>query len=125
MLDKRTELVLFAITKKCEEGSYKVLDSADLINQLPKQYKMDNEGLRDIINFLCEREYIKCKYSDNSVYCVAPLPKGRLYGESRVKEKRTRKSVFASTILSLIAAMIGGAMGSFLFFYLNSMFNFI
>lgn len=112
MLDKRTELILSAINTKCEEGSYKVMEAADILSQLPKQYAMDGEGLSDIINYLCDREYLKCKYSDSKVYCLSPLPKGRLYQENAATEKKQRFSYKKLLIWAFIGSVLGGALGA-------------
>lgn len=115
MLDKRTEKALSIINTQCEEGSYKVLDANELLSLFPAKYRPDREGLNDIINYLCEREYIKIKYSDDKVYCLSPLPKGRLYHENAVLEQKNKFSYNRLVLAAFIGSVFGGLLGAALY----------
>lgn len=112
MLDKRTESVLLAINGMCEEGSYKIIEIADLLDNIPHKLRPDRDGLADIITYLEEREYIKCKYSDENVYCLAPLPKGRLYKETMEEELKSRFSYGRLVVMAFLGSVLGGALGA-------------
>jgi hypothetical protein len=112
MLDKRTEMLLIAINNRCGEGSYKVLEKSELINAFPQKFRPDNEGLSDMVNFLCEREYLKCKYSDDNVFCLSPLPKGRLYHENSLNEQKNKFSYRRLVVTAFIGSVLGGVLGA-------------
>ncbi len=112
MLDKRTEMVLLTINGFCEEGSYKIINCEDLLSRIPPKMRPDKEGLADIISYLEEREYIKCKYSDENVYCLAPLPKGRLYKETLEEEMKSRFSYGRLVVMAFLGSVLGGALGA-------------
>lgn len=112
MLDKRTSSVLNSINKMCEEGTYKVLEAEELIKSLPVKFVIEADGLRQMINYLKEREYINIKYSDDTVYCLCPLPKGRLYFERENFEKRDSKQKFKEFLwTAFFGAMAGSIIG--------------
>lgn len=112
MLDKRTEKMLSIINTQCEEGSYKILEIDELLSLLPSKYHLDREGLKDIINYLCEREYIKSKYFDEKVYCISPLPKGRLYHENAVLEIKNKFSYKKLVFAAFLGSVFGGILGA-------------
>lgn len=112
MLDKRTEILLNNINKSCEKGSYKVLEKKELLCGFTEKYRPDKDGLSDMINFLCEREYIKCKYTDEKVFCIAPLPKGRLYHENILLEKKNKFSYKRLVFTAFLGSVLGGILGA-------------
>lgn len=112
MLDKRTVILLSAINRSCEEGSYKVLETSDLLSAFPVKYRPDKDGLADMIHFLCDREYIKCKYSDEKVFCIAPLPKGRLYHENALSEQKSKFSYKKLVFMAFLGSVLGGMLGA-------------
>ncbi len=112
MIDKRTEILLGAINKCCEEGSYKVLEKSELLATFPVKYRPDGDGLCDMVNYLCEREFVKCKYSDENVFCLAPLPKGRLYHENRVEEQKSKFSYRKLVFMAFLGSVLGGMLGA-------------
>ena len=112
MLDERTNILLKFINEYCKDQSYKVLDIDELKSAYPERFKMDREGISQIVQYLKNREYIAVKYSDNEQYCLSPLPKGRQYFEAqterllneRLERNKTAKIVFWA---SLIGAFLG------------------
>ena len=52
MLDKRSEYLLRLINESCKEGSYQVLEVDDLVRDMPKKYKIDAEGILQIVGYL-------------------------------------------------------------------------
>jgi hypothetical protein len=65
-----------------------------------------------MMEYLKVREYIKCKYSDDKVYCVAPLPKGRLYHENALIEQKNRFSYKRLVFTAFLGSVLGGALGA-------------
>lgn len=114
MLDKRTAAVLGAINDACGEGSYKILAIGELIESVPARYRADEEGVRQIVDYLREREYVSVKYSDERELCVCPLPRGRQYFENEERDRKEGRKKFESYLLvaflgAMIGALIGGA----------------
>jgi hypothetical protein len=112
MIDKRTEILLDAINRSCQKGSYQVIEKSSLINSFPAKLRPDPEGLADMVSYLCDREYIRCKYSDENVFCLAPLPKGRLYHENAQSEQKNKFSYKRLVIAAFLGSVLGGALGA-------------
>ena len=91
MLDKRCEELLRIVNKECQEGSYKVLEVDDLIRLMPKKFKVDFDTISQLMGYLKTGEYVSVKYSDNEVFCVSPLPRGRRIFEVEQEEKNSNK----------------------------------
>ena len=68
-----------------------------------------------MLQYLKEHEYIDVRYADKErgVYCLYPLPAGRLYAESvtneQAKEARELKRILLATFLS---AFVGATLGA-------------
>ena len=111
MLDKQTSILLANLNSICQDGSYKVIDKKDLINLNSKKNKLDEDSLKAMIEHLQERNYLSIKYSDDKVYCLSVLPKGRLFDEKSkelAKEKRKyNKLIIVTLSLSSIASFVG------------------
>ena len=123
MLDKRSFKLLDVILKICgEDGSYKIIEFADISRAMLPRYKIDNENILQIIKFLAAAELIDIKYTDENVICVAILPKGRIYEEERSTQKQNKILgkgmvffiIFGSFLAGILGAIIGGLIGSFL-----------
>ena len=91
MLDKRSEVLLRIINKECNEGSYKVIDVDDILRLMPNRFKVDLETINQLMNYLKSGDYISIKYSDNEVFCVSPLPRGRRMFELEKEERHLSK----------------------------------
>ena len=111
MLDKRSKKLLDVLLKKCgEDGAYKILEIEDI--QRAVRLKMDSEGLDHAMKFLAVQEMIDVKYNDEKVYCIAILPKGRLYEETRVNEKRGSKMSRLVVLVIVASAFVGAFLGT-------------
>ena len=110
MLDKRSHLLLSRIVELCADGRYKIVEERDLLACFPQKYGTDGEGLAHILRFLREHGYIDVKYAEEGVYCLSPLPEGRMYDE-RVKRERG-ESLKRRTYL-FIFTLIGAFLGAF------------
>ena len=112
MLDRRSEALLRIINEECREGTYKVIEVEDVLRAMPKKFKIDQDGISQIMNFLSNSDYISVKYKDDVVYCVSPLPRGRKVFEIEEDEKRDkkRKKLKNIFVISLILILSFGAM---------------
>ena len=103
MLDKRSAKMMSALLQFCADGSYKIIEIRDLVKAMLPRYKFDADGISQVIKYLAGNEMIDVKYSDENVYCIAVLPKGRVYEESETKTKKS------STVGGwLIAILVSG-----------------
>ena len=111
MLDKQTSTLLANLNAICQDGSYKVIEKNELINSVSKKNKIDEDALKAMIEHLQERNYLSIKYSDDKVYCLSVLPKGRLFEEKSkelANEKRKfNKLVVITLSLSSVASFVG------------------
>ena len=114
MLDKRTEQLLSVITGLCGEDGFKVLSADELAEKLPKNLRVRAEDIADMVSFLVEREYVACKYNDASEFCLKMLPKGRLYEENAIEEKKGKFSYKRIVWLGLFGSFLGGTLGGVL-----------
>ena len=115
MLDERTSILLDKINEICGEGGYKIAEESELLSCFPASMKSDKDELKRILYYLEERRYIDVKYAEEGVYCLCPLPEGRLYFENarekRFEGARRRREIFLTTALG---AFTGGLLGSLL-----------
>ena len=88
MLDIKSKLVLKILVKECPNGAYKIVESKDIISSLPSRYRVDNDGLDNILIYLERQEYISIKYDDEGVYCLCVLPYGNEVLEDEHYKKR-------------------------------------
>ena len=117
MLDRQSRKMLDFLFEKCgEDGAYKILEISDLKGKLGS--KASAETVCQVMKFLKGLEHIDIKYSDESVYCVAVLPKGRLYEETHTKIKSgqalTKGTIALIIVGSFCAALAGTLLGSVL-----------
>ena len=117
MLDKRTQKLLNHVLSLCgEDGTYKVLEISDLISGLAPRFKVDKEGLEQMMQYLYASQMIDVKYTDENVYCIMVLPKGRIYEEEKLAASKTKAIgkglafliIFGSFLAAIIGAVVGG-----------------
>ena len=106
MLDKRTEIILMAINKECQSGSFQVIGVGDLIAALPKKYLPDQNLVTQCVNALAREGYIEVKYHDSEVFCLCPLPKGRMVYENKQEKKGVAKRYVLLSVLALLVLTI-------------------
>ena len=113
MLDKRTTALLAKINELCAEGSYKIVEKDELLACFPERLHVDEDGLKQMISYLEEHRYIDIRYAEDGVYCLCPLPEGRLYFEDLREEKgaagRKRRD---TVLLTVLGAFLGAFLGS-------------
>lgn len=118
-MDLRTEKFYEIINELCKDGSYKVLEIAEILQMLPKKYHFTYNELQNILKYLSEHDYIDIKFVDEKSLCVASLPKGRLHLENHMIESKTarayKKLFICSIVVSGLMAFLGGFLASLLF----------
>ena len=113
MLDKRTSALLNKINELCSEGSFKVVEEEELLSCFPPKAETDKEGLRQILSYRREHKYIDIQYADEGMYCLCPLPEGRMYFENARQVKsdsfRRRRDI---VLMTALGAFVGAFVGS-------------
>lgn len=115
MLDRQTSELLKVLNSFCKDGSYKVLDKNEIIEKMSTRYNIDKDSLSQMLSHLAERSYLNIKYADNEVYCLAVLPKGRLFDEKvremSIERKKYNKNLTITIIVSSVCGFLGSMMG--------------
>ncbi len=117
MLDIKSKLVLKILLKECPNGAYNIVDAKDIISALPSRYKVDSDGLDNIMIYLERQEYISIKYDDEGVYCLCILPFGNEVLEDELYKKR-EKSTFPRLWILFIIVFVGTFSANLLCFLL-------
>ena len=110
MLDKRTSKFLLTLARICEDGSYKIIEKTDL--------GKDIVAMDQMVRYLSDNEMIDVKYTDETVYCLTMLPKGRVLFEGTKKNRRTVTKIERKVLIILIlgcfaASLLGSMLGSY------------
>lgn len=119
MLDLKSNLVLKILQKECHGSGYKVIDKADIISAMPAKYRVDEDGLENIITFLERNECVHVKYDDDNVYCLCILPIGNQITENQVSQKKQKPKYVAFALICLIFSLIGGLIGAIIAKFIN------
>ncbi len=117
MLDIKSKLVLKILIKECNNGTYKIIETSDIISAMPAKYRVDSEGLDNILIYLERQECISIKYDDEGVYCLCVLPYGYEISEHENKKERAPRFFwifFFCTLLSFIAAFLASFLTKFI-----------
>ena len=114
MLDKRSKSALRLFVDECSEGSYKILETEDIIKHLPKNLKVDADAVAQIIKYLENGEYISVKYADADQYCLCPLPFGRQFIENIDQEENHKKQNRFFALKNGLTTFIGSLLGAFI-----------
>lgn len=85
--------MLANLLRICADGSYKIIEIRELEKAMLPRYGTDAHGVGQIITFLASNELIDVKYNDENVYCIAVLPKARIYEENRQQERKQQKPI--------------------------------
>lgn len=116
MIDKRTIRMLIYLADVCEDGSFKVIETADLTKAVSR--KADLDTIRPILKFLQDADMIDIKYSDDIKYCVSVLPKGRVQVETHSGKKQEvvlgRRMARYIVLAAFVAAFAGALLAQFI-----------
>ena len=110
MLDIKSKLVLKILLKECPNGSYNIVEAKDIISSMPIKYRVDNDGLNNILIYLERQEYISINYDDEGVYCLCVLPYGNEVLElekDKKSEDRKYPRLWLLFLISLLASLLG------------------
>jgi hypothetical protein len=83
MLDKKSYLVLEAIVNASKDGESVVLEKEEILAAV--DHMVNEEELGYCIEELTLNEMISLKYSDDNLYVVTPMAKGRVAAEKQVR----------------------------------------
>lgn len=113
MLDIKSKLVLKLLSNLCPNGEYEIIESKEIISQLPSKYKVDESGLCHIIDYLEHLDCISIKYEENGLYCLSVLPFGYelIENEHTKGVKESNKPFWLVFLLVPLLAFIGGLLG--------------
>ncbi len=123
MIDTKSRLVLSILAKEAGDGSYKIVEIADIIMALPKRFRMDSEAVKHILTYLERQDIISIKYDEDDVFCLSILPYGFeiLENEKPKKIKQSKhksKNInWAWVILSFFSALLGTTLGIVICYY--------
>ena len=121
-MDTKSQLVLKILAQQCKDGSYKVVETSDIIMSLPKHYRMDTAAVKHILTYLERQDIISIKYDDDNVYCLAILPYGFELLENSdhvIKRKQPESNTFRLILFCFIASFIGSFLGSLIVFFMR------
>lgn len=109
MKNQKEKTLLSILSRECKPNQFSVVEKKDILFSFPKIMPIEEEELDGLVLSLERQGFVKIKYEDDSVYCVALLKKE--------EEKREVSPSFKSLFfLALLGGMIGGFAGSFLSF---------
>ena len=124
MLDTKSKLVLNILSKECAGGTYKIIECSDIIMSMPKNYRVDFDGIKHILNHLERLDMISIKYDDDEVFCLAIMPNGfeELEQNNKLSGKKIKSKYNKITYIFIL--IIGVFITSFLgclfaFFIIN------
>lgn len=111
MLDKRSASLLELLYNKTG-SSYKVLNKGQLMDELPKKLKVDEQSLSAIISFLKENEYVDVKYQDKDEICVTTTIKAESYLDGEKDLQQKAKITNAQATLLFVGVFIAAFLGA-------------
>lgn len=113
MLDYFSKTILKYLVDSCGEGSYKIIDTNEILECLPEKMKVSPQSINETIKHLENSGYISVKYSDNDQFCLSPRPFGRQVIENEISAKSKNKTLMFS-LLCFISAFFGAFLGTLL-----------
>lgn len=121
MLDIKSKLVLKILLKECPDGAYRIVESKDIISALPNKYRIDQNGLSNILIYLERQEFISIKYDDEGVYCLCVLPFGNevLENENKKREGKKPPPFWLFITINFLATFLAGLLGAMIASILN------
>lgn len=113
MFDKVTGAVLGAVNASAD-GCYRIVDVRELLGALPPRVKADAAKAEAALRFLAANGYVSVKYSQDGVYCVAALPKGREAQRQALRVRTRVRRRAGAFLLPFAGAFAGGAAAALL-----------
>ena len=110
-MDRICSAVLNKIHALSPAGRYVIVDEDELYDAFPDGLDRSFDELKKSLSTLIKQGYIDVKYSRGETYCIAPLKR---YEEEVKYEEPTRQVKRFRLDPVLIAAFVGGALGSIL-----------
>lgn len=127
MLEKKVSSILSAVNEQVRDNEYVVIKNEDILPFVDKKLEFTGEEIKDAIDQLNEREFIKLKYSDETTYCLTVLPKGRTYKEENkeieqlqiMQVQNNKKLIRSVARASAFWAFVGAFLATLLFNFLT------
>ena len=113
MLDYLSKSVLKFLVDSCGEGAYKIIDTAEIMENMPAKVRATPQSVGETIKHLENSGYISVKYSDNNQYCLSPRAFGRQVVENENNSKIKNK-IAADFVLCFVSAFFGALLGTIL-----------
>ncbi len=112
MLDSRTALLLRHINALCADDNYKIVEKTELLGAFPAALAPSAAGLDGMLEYLKENGYVDVRYADRQrgVYCLLPLPAGRLYAEQALLRRAESAAQFRKILLASLGGSFAGAL---------------
>lgn len=117
MLDIKSKLVLKILQKECPSGAYNIVEAKDIISAMPGKFRVDSDGLDNILIYLERQEYISIKYDDDGVYCLCVLPFGNEVLENEISQKKSEGG--KKLALLILAIFLSCFISNLIFFLLE------
>ena len=108
-----SKIILKYLVDSCGEGSYKIIDTSELLECLPAKVKATPQSVNDTIKHLENSGYISVKYSDSDQFCLSPRPFGRQVIENETSAK-TKNKTYLFAIVCFLCAFFGAFLGTLL-----------
>ena len=113
MPDTLSDIILSRINE-CGEGKFTILEEGELLSLFPESAGVQTEELGAMLSALRDRRFIDLQYAEEGMYCVKPLPAGKLYFEEKQERRRDRALRRRDAFLfSLLGAFLGALLGAF------------
>ena len=121
MLDKKTTLVLKALSRLAENNAYKVVTTDEILSNLNQKSQFDLETIKQCIEFLEKQQYLNIKFCEENTYCYSLMPKARIYLEQENPKPSSNKksNELMMYVYIMLASFIGTMLALLIFFYLT------
>lgn len=123
MIDSKSKLVLKILASECRDGSYKIIESSDIITALPRHLRVDNDAIRHILTYLERQDIISIKYDDDNTYCLSVLPYGFEILENQSQKLITTKTLpnspsGATIFFTFLSSFVGTLFAIFICYFI-------
>ena len=94
MLSNNTLKLLKTVGEECKGCEYKVFSFSELSLLFPKELNVDEQGVRENIEYLAEHGFLSVKYIDEYQVCLSIIDKGRqaIASERKIDKSSVKKS---------------------------------
>lgn len=113
MLNDNEKSVLNFINLNCKNESYAVFTCEDILTSFPAFLSADSNSVKNAINNLFLKGYIRLKYNDGTTFCVSTTEQGLNYKEENAVDKQpSLLSLKAIVGWCVFSSFLGGFVGA-------------